>query len=158
MKYLKRLFQAVTTGRPPFQICSFDAKAGWGRANSPLTTHSGSLPAIHEDLVGTLRKTHEPFWGSRECCSDEGLILYRPVAAARGEWLAYVKGRGAYELVLLSDFASAMEFVRLYASGLLSSPDQHRVPGLLEEMLDCLSNLEPSEYADVSQSPSQALG
>jgi hypothetical protein len=109
------------------------------------------LPETHEDLVGALKKTHEPFWGSCECCSDEGVILYRPLAAARREWLAYVKGRSTYELVLLSDFGSAMEFMRLYGPGLISIPDHHRVPGLLEEMLDSLSNLEPNQHGNVSQ-------
>ena len=149
MKYLKRLFQAVTTGRPPFQICSFDAKTGWGLINSPIPTPSGSLPATHEDLMGALKTTHEPFWGSPECCSDEGVILYRPLAAARKKWLAYVKGLSSYEIVLLSDFASAMEFMRLYALGLISIADQHRVPGLLKETMDCLSNLEPGPCPDV---------
>jgi hypothetical protein len=151
MKYFKDYFQVVVTGKAPFQIQSFDAKTGWGLANSSLPTHFNSQPATHEDLLGELKKTHEPFWGSCECCSDEGVILYRPLAASRKEWLAYVKGRGACELVLLSDFSSAMEFMRLYGPGLISIPDHHRVPGLLEEMLDSLSNLEPSEHADVSQ-------
>jgi hypothetical protein len=142
MKFFKDLFRSVITVTPPNQIYAFDAKTGWGEANSPLPAHSGSPPAPHEDLLGALNKTHEPFLGSCECCSDEGLILYRPRAAARRDWLAYVKGRSAYELILLSDFASAMEFMRLYAPGLISIPDHHRVPGLLEEMLDCLSNLE----------------
>jgi hypothetical protein len=149
MKYLKSFFQAVTTKKAPFQICSFDAKAGWGRANSLLPTPSGSQPGTHEELVGALRSTHEPFWGSCECCCDEGLILYRPVVAARKEWLAYVKGRSASELVLLSDFGSAMEFMRLYAPGLIAIPDHHRVPALLEEALDCLSDPEPRQKGDV---------
>jgi hypothetical protein len=150
MKYLKDFFQVVVTGKAPSQIQSFDAKAGWGQANGPLKI-SSSLPMTHEDLVAELKKTHEFFWGSCECCSDEGLILYRPLAADRKDWLAHVKGRGTYELVLLSDFASAMEFMRLYAPELISIPDHHRVPGLFEEILDCLSNLGAGPCPDVTQ-------
>jgi hypothetical protein len=151
MKYLKRFFQAVTTKKAPFQICTFDAKAGWSKANSPLPALSGSQAASQEDLLDELKNTYQPFWGSCECCADEGLTLYRPLDTTRKEWLAYIKGRSAHELVLLSDFASAMEFMRLYAPGLISIPDHHRVPGLLEEMLECLSNLEAGPCPDVTQ-------
>jgi hypothetical protein len=150
MKYFKDFFKEATGGEVPPQICSFDAKTGWGQANSPLPTPSGSLPVTREDLVNALNETYERFWGSCECCSDEGLTLYRPLDVAQKEWLAYIKGRGAHELVLLSDFASAMEFIRLYGPALISIPDHHRVPGLLEELLDCLSNLGPGENADAS--------
>jgi hypothetical protein len=149
MKFFKDLFRSVITVKPPNQICAFDARTGWGKANSPLPTHSGSPSETHKDLLRQLRETHEPFWGSCECCCDEGLILYRPRVAARKQWLAYVKGRGTYELVLLSDLGSAMEFMRLYAPGLVSIPDNHRVPGLLEEMLELLSGLEAGPYPDV---------
>jgi len=149
MKYFKAFFRVVT-GKAPSQICTFDAKTGWGNANSPVPI-STSLPKTHEDLVGELKKTHDPFWGSCECCCDEGLILYRPLVAAREEWLAYVKGRSTYELVLLPDFGSAMEFIRLYGPGLISIPDQHLMSALLEEMLDTLSNLGAGQDADVNQ-------
>jgi hypothetical protein len=151
MKYLKDFLQVVSTEKAPLQICSFDAKTGWGLMNSPLPTPSGPLLETHEDLVGTLEKTHKPFWGSCECCCDEGLILYRPRVAGQTVWLAYVRGRGAYELVLLSDFSSAMEFMRLYAPGLMSIPDHHPAPALLEEMLDCVALSEPSPPAAILQ-------
>lgn len=148
MKYLKPLFHAVTAQKAPSQICSFDAKEGWNQVNSPLSALLGLQPRTPDEITAELRKTHESFWGSCECGCSDGLILYRPRDAGRREWLAYINGRGASELVLLSNFSSAMEFIRLYAPSLMSIPDHHRVPDLLEEMLDCLSNLEGIKHPD----------
>jgi hypothetical protein len=152
MKRIKELFEVVRLRKASIQICTFDAKTGWGKADYPFPDVHGPLAETHESVVRELRKTHEPFWGSCECCSDEGVILYRPRCRGRQEWLAYVKGRAAYELVLLSNLGAAMEFVRLYAPALISIPDNHRVPGILEEALDRLEqNLEPSLLTDIIQ-------
>jgi len=148
MKYFSSLFHAVTTQKAPSQICSFDAKAGWGQSDSPLRMLSGSQSGTQEELLGEVMKTHQPFWDSCECCCCDGLILFRPSDVSRKEWLASINGRGASQLVLLSDFGSAMEFMRLYAPSLMSIPDYHRVPDLLEEMLNCLSKLEVSKQTN----------
>jgi hypothetical protein len=151
MKRIKELFEVVRLRKTSIQICTFDAKTGWGKADNPLPDVHGPLAETHESVVGELRKTHEAFWGSCECCCDEGVIIYRPRCRERQGWLAYVKGRGAHEIVLLSNFGAALEFMKLYGPALISIPDNHRVPGLLEETLDCLSNLEPSLHPDVIQ-------
>jgi hypothetical protein len=151
MKRIKELFDVVRLRKTSIQICTFDAKMGWGKADNPLPDVHGPVAETHGSVVRELGKTHEPFWGSCECCCDEGVILYQPRSSNRKVWVAYVKGRSTHELVLFSNFGSAMEFIRLYAPALISIPDNHRVPGLLEETLDCLSNLEPSLHPDVIQ-------
>lgn len=138
---LKEVLQAVVAGSRN-QISAFDSKTGWSTVDSPLSPCFSSPPVKRENVMREIGKTHEPFWSSTGAFGDEGIIIYRPLHANRKEWLAQAMGRTVDELVLLSNFASAMEFTRLYGPMLMSIPYQQSVTSALDGILDCLWSLK----------------